>query len=128
MLGRGAFGIVYGGQHHFTGEQWALKVASDAIHPQSLSNVDTEMRNVAALVRAGVDSSAMMTVEDEHEVRDDADSLVVRALVMRVAEGGDLFSYVLRRNGLGEDGARPLFRKVCDVCFFLYCVLCDGYK
>jgi serine/threonine protein kinase len=106
-LGRGQFGVVYKCLHVYRKELYALKQIEKAQlnTPKLRELIESEVR-----ILSGIDHPNILHL---HELLETSSSFY---LVLDYCPGGDLFTYVHRNKGLGEDEAVYFLMQI--VCAF----------
>ena len=103
-LGEGHYAVVKSARHVFTGERVAVKV------------IDKTKLDAATRVQMMQEVRLMKLVQHPHVVRlyEVIDTQTKLYLVLELADGGDMYDYIMRHEGVGldESVARKYFRQI----------------
>ena len=103
-LGEGHYAVVKSARHVFTGERVAVKV------------IDKTKLDAATRVQMMQEVRLMKLVHHPHVVRlyEVIDTQTKLYLVLELADGGDMYDYIMRHEGVGldESAARKYFRQI----------------
>ena len=103
-LGEGHYAVVKAARHVFTGERVAVKV------------IDKTKLDAATRVQMMQEVRLMKLVQHPHVVRlyEVIDTQTKLYLVLELADGGDMYDYIMRHEGVGldESAARKYFKQI----------------
>ena len=103
-LGEGHYAVVKSARHVFTGERVAVKV------------IDKTKLDAATRVQMMQEIRLMKLVQHPHVVRlyEVIDTQTKLYLVLELADGGDMYDYIMRHEGVGldESAAKKYFKQI----------------
>ena len=111
-LGEGHYAVVKSARHVFTGERVAVKV------------IDKTKLDAATKVQMMQEVRLMKLVQHPHVVRlyEVIDTQTKLYLVLELADGGDMYDYIMRHEnvGLDEAAARKYFRQIVQAIHYCH--------
>ena len=111
-LGEGHYAVVKSARHVFTGERVAVKV------------IDKTKLDAATRVQMMQEVRLMKLVQHPHVVRlyEVIDTQTKLYLVLELADGGDMYDYIMRHEGVGLDeaAARKYFRQIVQAIHYCH--------
>lgn len=119
LLGRGSFCKVKLATNVITGQQFAVKIIK-AVQSIKWSDIEREIAILTKLDHPNIIQLYQVLYADEHKVTHTFCSTATLQdwrprklyMIMELAEGGELFDYIIKHGHLEEDEARKFFRQI----------------